>query len=82
MRPVSDLPLGSEGRIVFIDHGVLRRFEPLATLGIVPGTSVRLVQRQPSVVLAAGETTVALDDEIAREVYARPANSRGGAGTG
>lgn len=73
VRPVDELPPGAEGRIVFIDQAVQRRFDRLATLGIVPGTTVRLVQRQPSVVLEAGATTVALDEPVARGIYVRPA---------
>jgi len=73
VRPVDDLPLGGEGYIVFIQHS--QRLDRLATLGIMPGTRVRLVQRQPSVVLQAGETTVALDREITSGIYVRPAGN-------
>jgi DtxR family Mn-dependent transcriptional regulator len=71
VRPVIDLPLGSEGTIVFIQNA--RGLDGLATLGILPGTRVRLVQRHPSVVLEAGETTVALDREVTAGIYVRPA---------
>jgi DtxR family Mn-dependent transcriptional regulator len=71
VRPVDALPLGGEGSIVFIQHS--HRLDRLATLGIMPGTRVRLVQRHPSVVLQAGETTVALDSEVTSGIYVRPA---------
>jgi DtxR family Mn-dependent transcriptional regulator len=71
VRPVIDLPLGSEGTIVFIQHA--RGLDGLATLGIFPETRVRLVQRHPSVVLEVGETTVALDREVSSGIYVRPA---------
>jgi DtxR family Mn-dependent transcriptional regulator len=77
VRPVRELPPGSEGRIVFIHQEVVKRFGQLAALGIVPGTTVRLLQRHPSPVVAAGETTVALDDDIAAGIYVRPAGSGG-----
>jgi DtxR family Mn-dependent transcriptional regulator len=70
VRPVDALPLGTEGCIVFIQHS--QRLDRLATLGIMPGTRVRLVQRHPSVVLQAGETTVALDHEVTSGIYVRP----------
>ena len=73
VRPVDALPLGAEGSIVFIQHS--HRLDRLATLGIMPGTRVRLVQRHPSVVLQAGETTVALDHEVTSGIYVRPAVS-------
>lgn len=72
VRPVHDLPIGGEGRVVFLHPAGSRRFERLAALGIAPGRTVRLVQRHPSVVLQAGETTVAIDDEIAGGIYAIP----------
>ncbi len=72
VRPVGALILGHEGRIVFIEHSGAKRLERLFTLGILPGTTVRLVQRNPSVILQAGETTVALDPEVAGGVYVRP----------
>jgi DtxR family Mn-dependent transcriptional regulator len=72
VRPVDDLAVGSEGRIVFIQHSGTQRLDRLATLGILPGTIVRLVQRHPSVVLKAGETTVALDREVTAGIYVRP----------
>jgi DtxR family Mn-dependent transcriptional regulator len=71
VRPVDDLPLGGEGSIVFIQHS--QQLDRLATLGIMPGTRVRLVQRRPSVVLQAGETTIALDREVTAGIYVRPA---------
>jgi DtxR family Mn-dependent transcriptional regulator len=71
VRPLIDLPLGSEGTIVFIRN--VQGMDGLATLGLLPGTRVRLVQRQPSVVLEVGETTVALDREVSSGIYVRPA---------
>lgn len=67
-----DMPLSTRGRIVFIAPKSATRLNRLATLGIVPGTDVRLVQRKPSIVVDCGETTVALEEEIASEIYVRP----------
>jgi DtxR family Mn-dependent transcriptional regulator len=48
-----------------------RRLVRLGGLGLVPGARLRLQQETPAVVVAIGETTVALDPEIADEVYVR-----------
>jgi len=72
VRPVDDLGLGGEGVIAFITQAGQRRLDRLSTLGILPGTKVRLVQRHPSIVLKAGETTVAVDEEISRHIFVRP----------
>jgi len=69
--PLDDLDPGSKGRIVFIspkDHG---RMDRLSTLGIVPGTEITLHQKKPAFVIRSGETELALDPEIAREIYVR-----------
>jgi DtxR family Mn-dependent transcriptional regulator len=75
MRPLvvrlKELPIGQEARVVFITPRFLTRLSRLATLGLTPGSSIRLHQRHPSYVLEIGETTVALDSEIAEEIYVK-----------
>jgi DtxR family transcriptional regulator, Mn-dependent transcriptional regulator len=65
-------PLGATGRIVFIAPKFHDRMDRLAALGVIPGSMVRLHQRSPSYVIEVGETTIALDPEIASEVYVKP----------
>lgn len=67
-----DLPLGASGSVVFIAPKSVSRLNKLAAFGIVPGSQVRLVERKPSVVLACGQTSIAVEDEIGREIYVRP----------
>ena len=59
------LPLGARGRIVFVAPRHHDRMDRLAAFGIVPGSEIRLRQKAPSFVLEVGETTIALDPEIA-----------------
>lgn len=66
-----DLPLGSSGSVVFIAPKSVVRLNRLAAFGIVPGSQVRLVERKPSVVLSCGNTSIAIEDEIGREIYVR-----------
>lgn len=68
-----DLPLGGSGSVVFIAPRSVSRLNKLAAFGVVPGSQVRLVERKPSVVLACGQTSLAVEDEIGREIYVRPA---------
>ncbi|HTP29699.1 MAG TPA: metal-dependent transcriptional regulator [Anaeromyxobacteraceae bacterium] len=75
VRPlVTGLPsfeLGVLGRIVFVAPRFHDRMDRLAALGIIPGSEIRLRQRSPSYVIEVGETTVALDPEIATEIYVK-----------
>jgi Fe2+ transport system protein FeoA len=67
--PVTDLPLGTSAPVVSIVPTTAARLNRLASYGIVPGSEVRLVSRRPAVVLECGSASVALEDEIAREIY-------------
>ena len=78
-RLVTGLPsfaLGATGRIVFIAPKFHDRMDRLVALGVVPGSEIRLHQRSPSFVIEVGETTLAIDPEIAREIYVKPVEAR------
>jgi DtxR family Mn-dependent transcriptional regulator len=80
VRPlVTGLPsfaLGAVGRIVFITPKFHDRMDRLAALGVIPGSTIRLHQRSPSYVIDVGETTIALDPEIAGEIFVKPVAGR------
>ncbi len=69
--PLEELGLGEEGRIVFIAPKSHQRLDRLSTLGIVPGSIVRMHQKNPSHVLQIGETTLALDRDIVKDIYVK-----------
>ncbi|MGK2859375.1 MAG: metal-dependent transcriptional regulator [Thermoanaerobaculia bacterium] len=66
-----DIQIGTSGSIVFIAPKTAGRLNRLATLGVVPGTSVKLLQRKPSVVIQCGETSLAIEEDVAGEIYVR-----------
>lgn len=65
-------PVGGRGRIVFITPRYHDRMDRLAALGVVPGCEIRLHQRAPAYVLEVGETSIAIDPEIAGEIFVKP----------
>lgn len=69
--PLEELGLGEEGRIVFIAPKSHQRLDRLSSLGIVPGSNLRMHQKNPSFVLQIGETTLALDKEIVKNIYVK-----------
>lgn len=71
IRPLNDLPLGQEGRVVFISTRVKERLEPLSSLGVSPGMVIQLKQRSPAFVIQIGETSIALDESIGREIFVK-----------
>ena len=70
---LSDASLGTPVRIVFITPKSKKRLEKLSALGIVPGSLLRLLQRNPSFVIQIGQTTVAVDRDITDEIYVKQA---------
>jgi DtxR family Mn-dependent transcriptional regulator len=73
VRQLCELEPGEGGRITFIHPRFAQRLDSLSVLGIVPGTDIRLKQRHPSVVVEVGETTLALDRDVARDIFVKPA---------
>ncbi len=66
-----ELNPGEKARIVFItpkSHALLDR---LTSLGIIPGSEVRLHQKRPTCVLQIGETDIAIDTNVAREMFVK-----------
>ena len=68
---LKELPVGSEGKIVFITTPHHQRLNRLVNLGVIPGGKFILHQKKPSYLLKLGSTDIAIDDNIASEIYVR-----------
>jgi len=66
---LSEFEVGSAGKITFIVPSDVSRIKKLNSLGITAGSVIRFLQKTPSCVLQIDETTVAIDPEIAKEIY-------------
>jgi DtxR family Mn-dependent transcriptional regulator len=64
-----EFEVGAVGKITFIVPSDPSRISKLNSLGISAGSVIKLIQKRPSCVLKIDETTVALDPEIAKEIY-------------
>lgn len=71
VRPLSDLMPGEQGKIVFITPGSHSRLDRLSTMGVMPGSMVKLHQKKPSYVIQLGETMIAVDREITKEIFVK-----------
>lgn len=71
VKPLSELEIGESGRIIFIVSNIETRLDKLSTLGMVPGSIVKVRQRRPAFVIQIGETTLALDPAIIKEIYVK-----------
>lgn len=72
LRAVTRIPTGGRARVVHIEFDDGERLVRLSSLGIVPGAILELLQRLPTFVVRTGETTVALDREIAGGILVHP----------
>ncbi len=66
---LSEFEVGATGKITFIVPSDPSRLSKLNSLGISAGSIIKFIQKVPSCVLKIDETTVAIDPEIAKEIY-------------
>ncbi len=69
---LSDLGVGKAGQVTGIDTQRKARAERLSAMGLTPGSIVTVRQRFPSVVVAVGETEIALDRAVTQDIRVRP----------
>lgn len=68
---LADFEVGHKGKILFITPSEAARIGRLSSIGIIPGTVIKLIQKRPSIVLQVDETTIAIDPELAREIFVK-----------
>jgi Fe2+ transport system protein FeoA len=78
--PLTHVPQGTEVEIRSLRDMPSGRSARLSAFGVVPGTSVTLVQRRPVPVVRIGETDLALSEEILGEIWVSPRADRDSAG--
>ncbi len=73
VTPLSEAKISESYRIVFITPKHHMRLDRLAVLGVLPGSTIHIHQKKPSYVVRVGETDIALDPEIVRDIYVKKA---------
>jgi len=66
-----DFEVSRQGRITYIVPADPARLNRLNSIGIHAGATIKLLQRWPSVVIQVDETTVAVDPDIAKEIFVK-----------
>ncbi|MFN8624817.1 MAG: metal-dependent transcriptional regulator [Candidatus Binatia bacterium] len=72
VTPLSQSPIGQGYRVVFIASRSHRRLDRLAAFGVVPGATLRLHQRLPTFMIQVGGTDIALEGEVAADIFVVP----------
>jgi DtxR family Mn-dependent transcriptional regulator len=71
LTPLAKLALGAEARVAYLSLAEASLLHRLLSLGLVPGTRVRLRQNSPACIVQVGENLVALEKELAEAVVVR-----------
>ena len=71
VAPLTELRSGDKAKISYIVTKYHERLDRLSSMGLLPGVQIRLHQRQPTYIIQMGETQIALDTAIARDIYVR-----------
>lgn len=66
-----ELDAGQRGRIVYLHSKNDKELQKLMAMGILPGMPIQIIQKFPSYLLQIGQTQVAMDEEMAKDVYIR-----------
>jgi DtxR family Mn-dependent transcriptional regulator len=74
---ITEMRPGESGRVVFMSPKTHGRLDKLSALGLMPGAVVKLHQKQPTFVLVVGETSIAVDHEIAGEIFVKRTEHKG-----
>lgn len=61
----------TKGKVAYLHTKDNKKLQKLMALGILPGVSIQVVQKFPSYVLKIGHSQVAMDEEMARDVFIR-----------
>ncbi len=68
---LADFEVGLKGRIVFIVSSETMRLNKLSSMGITAGSIIKLLQKRPSFVIQVDEASIAVDPEIAKEIFVK-----------
>ncbi|MDI6733058.1 MAG: metal-dependent transcriptional regulator [Planctomycetota bacterium] len=69
--PLTDIKVGSEARVSYVATKHHQRLHQLLSFGLIPGAIIRIHQTIPSYVLKIGQTDIAIDEEVAKDIYVR-----------
>jgi DtxR family Mn-dependent transcriptional regulator len=72
--PLSELDNNQMGKIAYIHSQEPEKLQKLMGMGVMPGMTITLITRFPSFVFQLGQTQIAVDKEIASDIYVRLTN--------
>ncbi|MCX7766084.1 MAG: metal-dependent transcriptional regulator [Candidatus Sumerlaeia bacterium] len=68
---IADVNRGVKGKVAYLHTRDKKKLQKFLAMGILPGVTIEVIQRFPSYVLQVGHTQVAMDEEMARDIFVR-----------
>lgn len=72
IKSLADLKNNDIGTIAYIYTREKKELQKIITLGVLPGSQIKLIQRFPSYVFEIGHSQFAVDRPIAKKIFVRP----------
>ncbi len=69
VQSCDQMDIGETARVAYLSAREHSRLLRLAALGITPGASLRLLQKWPSCIVECDETEIAIETDVARNIY-------------
>ena len=67
--PLVRLETGATAKIAYVSTPSHPRLHKLMSFGLTPGAVLNLHQKSPSYVISCGQTEIALEEDVARDIY-------------
>ncbi len=71
ISPLSSIKAGKKVKVVYISTKSHASLDRLSGIGVIPGLELTIHQKFPSMIIQYGETQLALDNDIAKNVFVR-----------
>ncbi len=71
ISPLSAIKAGKTVKVVYISTKSHASLDRLSGIGVIPGLELTIHQKFPSMIIQYGETQLALDNDIAKNVFVR-----------
>ena len=71
VKSLTALEPGQMGKVAYLHTGDDKKLQKLMVMGVLPGMGICLLHKLPSYVFQVGHTQVAVDKEMASDIYVR-----------
>ncbi len=71
INPLSEIKSGEKVKVVYVTTKSHASLDRLSAIGMIPGLELIIHQKRPSIVVQYGETQLALDKDLAENIFVR-----------